>query len=206
MPFIKKVLIAFGLANFFATPTIIIIPLYTKVVLNKGATERGILEACLWIGLILGAFSARWFNFAKSITMLGGICIAVFGVALGLPGVFTSLPLYMVSLAVGGWCLGLNNVKFITLFQMEVPGHLKGRFFAIMQAMISFTFPMAYFTFGVLADVLPIQTVCLVQGIGLVAAGVVLAFFIKKPTSTSTDDQSCGLEAAEGGNSPTFGP
>ena len=49
-----------------------------------------------------------------------------------------------------------------------VAPEIKGRFFALMQALIGFTFPIAYFAFGALTDYIPPPKVCLLQGAGVV--------------------------------------
>lgn len=63
-PFLKKVLIGFGLVNFFATPTIVVLPIYTKRTLLGTAATLGKLEASLWLGLIFG--TSRWISFVPS--------------------------------------------------------------------------------------------------------------------------------------------
>jgi DHA3 family macrolide efflux protein-like MFS transporter len=74
---------------------------------------------------------------------------------------------YGLSLAGVGISLGLLNVRLISLFQKIVPDVKKGRFFALLQAMTSFTVPIGLFVFGWLTDFLSIYLVSLVQGIGL---------------------------------------
>jgi hypothetical protein len=66
-----------------------------------------------------------------------------------------------------GASLGITNVKFVTLFQRVVPGPVKGRFFATMQAIIGFSFPVAYMVFGYLGDLMSPSRVCLVQATGI---------------------------------------
>ena len=75
--------------------------------------------------------------------------------------------------------LRLNNVKFISLFQEIVPNEVKGRFFAIFQAIIGFTFPVAFFVFGVLGDMVPANHLFIIQGTGImiIAAG----YFVLAP-------------------------
>ncbi|HMM59896.1 MAG TPA: hypothetical protein PKC25_07180, partial [Candidatus Rifleibacterium sp.] len=46
---------------------------------------------------------------------------------------------------------------------------IKGRFFPAMQAIIGFSFPIAYLVFGYLGDLLSPDRVCLVQGVGILA-------------------------------------
>lgn len=98
-----------------------------------------------------------------------------------LPGIIVNRYVYMSALFFIGFSVGINNVKFISLFQETVPAAVKGRFFAVMQAVISFTFPAAYFIFGMIADYLTPPAMCLMQGAG--TAGVALFFFSMKDSA-----------------------
>jgi len=171
-PLLKPLLLGFGLINFFSTPTLVVLPLYTKLTLNATASTLGKLEASLWIGLLAGTFCAKWIDFGWSRVKIGAICLFVFGACLGVPGFITNIAVYQVALFVGALALGVNNVKFITLFQEVVVPEKKGRFFALMQAAISFTFPISYFLFGWLADLLSPPQVCLLQGAGVMALAI----------------------------------
>jgi len=166
-PTLKKVLLGFGFVNFFATPTLVILPVYTKVILHADASVLGALEASLWIGLLAGTFAAPWFSTEKGTIRLGAICLFVLGLGLFLPGLIINMYFYMAMLFIAGIFLGINNVKFVSLFQFVVDPSIKGRFFAIMNALVSFTFPVAYFLFGVLADIILPSSVALIQGGGV---------------------------------------
>ncbi|MGV8124239.1 MAG: MFS transporter [Candidatus Xenobiia bacterium LiM19] len=166
-PVLKKVLLGFGFVNFFATPTLVILPVYTKLTLHADAAVLGALEASLWIGLLVGSFASSWFSTEKGTIRLGAICLFVLGLGLFLPGLIINQLFYMAMLVIAGIFLGVNNVKFVSLFQCVVDPSIKGRFFAIMNALISFTFPVAYFLFGVLADLILPSRVALIQGGGV---------------------------------------
>lgn len=168
MPRIKKILIGFGAANFFLTPILLILPLYVKEALQGGPALLGTLEAGLWLGLVAGTFLAPRINDSNT-ERLGSAILFISGVSLFVPGLIVSSPLFAALLFTAGAALGVNNVKFVSLFQSTVPPELKGRFFALMQALLSFTFPAAFFLFGVLADVMAVYRVCLIQGLGLFA-------------------------------------
>lgn len=174
MPFVRSVLVCFAVANFFASPVFLVMPLYTKLVLEADAAVLAQLEASLWLGLLIGAFSGRLVAGVRRIVWVGAACLGLYALAFALPGLVASQPVYMLSLAAGGWCLGLNNVKFVTLFQQLVPPAGKGRFFALLQAAVGFSFPMAALAFGLLGDHLSPQTLCLVQAMGLAAVAVAL--------------------------------
>lgn len=169
---ILRILAGFSLINFFATPILVVLPLYTKHVLSAGPSTLGSLEAAIWIGLICGTFSAGRITFTSNTIRLGGACLFVLGFSLFIPGLIIHHLFFMAMLFIAGCALGVNNVKFISLFHEIVPPHKKGRFFAIMQALVTFTFPVAYFVFGVLADSMSPRYVCLIQGSGVMLLSV----------------------------------
>lgn len=168
LPLIKKVLLGFGLANFFLTPILVVLPLYVQKSLRGSASSLGGLEAGVWLGLLGGGFAARWVRAADTLA-LGSACMAVMGLSLGLAGLVVHPRFLLAALFTAGAALGINNVKFLALFQERVPAELKGRFFALMQALLSFTYPAAYLIFGLLADRIAPPMLCLLQGLGILA-------------------------------------
>jgi MFS family permease len=167
-PLLKKILLGFALVNFFATPTLVVLPIYVKTVLGATAQTLGILEGGLWMGLILGAVFAKYVLCVENRLKLASFCLLVFGSMLLVPGVIVFTPLFFIALFIAGFFLGLLNAKFMAYFQETVAPEIKGRFFALMQAMLGSTFPIAYFLFGFLTDILAVETVCLIQGSGVI--------------------------------------
>jgi MFS family permease len=171
-PWLKKVLLGFGCVNFFLTPILVVLPLYVKITLGSTAAMLGILEAAIWLGILAGTFGSKWVRTGGTTPgalRLAAACMLLLGVALFLPGVFVQGGLFFAALFCAGCCLGVNNVKFITLFQERVRPELKGRFFALMQALLSFTFPAAFFLFGLLAEIMAPPKVCIIQAFGVLA-------------------------------------
>lgn len=189
MPFLKKVLLGFGFINFFSTPTLVVLPIYTKKTLGASASTLGSLEACLWVGLFGGALLAGQINFFSSRIRLGALCLFTLGLGLAVPALVADTRVYGAALFIAGAALGVNNVKFVAFFQEVVPAEWKGRFFALLQATISFTFPIAYFLFGALTDYVSPPTVCLIQGIGVCT--LALYFFTLSSEETSLKEAPC---------------
>lgn len=171
-PLVKKVLVGFGWVNFFGTPTLVVLPLFVKKTLGGSASLLGTLEAFLWVGLLSGTFLSPKVTWPKSRLLLGAMCLAVLGTAIAVPGFFPRAEVLGGALLVLGVALGINNVKFVAFFQETIPAELKGRFFALMSAVISFTFPIAYFLFGALADMVGPDIVVRIQGAGVVSLAV----------------------------------
>ena len=166
-PLLRLLLAGFGLVNFFATPILVVIPLYVQKSLHAEADILGWLEASLWIGILLGTFAAAIIKTDGRTIRMGAVSMVIYGLCLFIPGLFINFYAFALALFGAGVSLGVNNVKFVTLFQKVVPNEVKGRFFAAMQAIISFSFPVAYLIFGYLGDILPPDQVCLIQGCGI---------------------------------------
>lgn len=175
LPGVRPLLVCFAAVNFFSAPTLLVLPLYTKSVLEQGPAMLATLESALWLGLLLGAFGAVRVPARGRITQFGAVCIGAFGLFLAVPGLLVSGPVSIVTLALAGFCLGVSNVKFTTLFQTVVPPAAKGRFFAAMMASVSATFPVAFLAFGAIGDAVSPRLLCLVQAAGLLVIGFALS-------------------------------
>lgn len=183
LPLLKSVLIGFGCLNFFSTPLFIVMPAYTKMVFHLGPQWLATFESCLWLGLIAGTFSPPLIRFEKNILKIGGLLLFVCGLCIAIPGLIVNMKLYAFMLFMAGWSVGLNNVKFMTLFQEIVPDGLKGRFFAVLSALVSFTFPVAYLVFGLMIDRVSITLLCLIQGAGVMVLATWFLAKSRKPLS-----------------------
>lgn len=182
LPAVKGYLIGFGLANFFSTPTLILLPAYTHRVLKASAGVLGQLEAALWIGLVGGALASGLTARLKDPRHVAFLCISALGVSLATPGLIVHQQVYMMMLVIAGLALGINNVRFVSMFQEVVPAEYKGRFFAVLQSTIGFTFPVAYLVFGWLTRSFDPAWVCLIQGGGVLLVG---AWFLMLPDPTT---------------------
>jgi MFS family permease len=174
LPFIKRILLVFAVANFFITPLFLALPIYTKNVLNETAVGLATFEAAMWCGLILGAMISDRVPERWNLVSIAGSCLGIFSICLLLPGLIASSVLFGAVLFTAGFVMGINNVKFVTLFQKTVPDERKGRFFSLMQAMLTFTFPVSFLLFGILADHMSVQAIMLIQGTGLLLLSVYL--------------------------------
>lgn len=173
LPSVRRILICFTAANLFTAAVFVVIPLYTRSVLFGGGGTVALLEASLGTGALVGAFTGT--RVPGRPTVAGAWCLALMALALALPGLFAQRPVIAGCLAVAGWCAGAVSVRFVALFQRMVPTADKPGFFAVMQAVLGASLPVASLVFGSAGDFLSPQTLCLVQGIGLLPAACALA-------------------------------
>ncbi|MFF5705598.1 MFS transporter [Streptomyces sp. NPDC012794] len=173
LPYVRRILICFTAANLFTTAVFVVIPLYTRSVLAGGGATVALLEASLGAGALVGAFTGT--RVPGSPRVAGAYCLGLMALALALPGLVPHRPAVAGCLAVAGWCAGAVSVRFVALFQRLVPPADKPGFFAVMQAVLGASLPVASLAFGFAGDFLSPRTLCLVQGAGLVPAACSLA-------------------------------
>ncbi|MFE7098133.1 MFS transporter [Streptomyces erythrochromogenes] len=173
LPYVRRILVCFTAANLFTAAVFVVIPLYTRSVLHGGGGTVALLEASLGAGALVGAFTGT--RVPGRPTVAGAWCLGLMALALALPGLFAHRLVVAGCLAVAGWCAGAVSVRFVALFQRLVPTADKPGFFAVMQAVLGASLPVASLVFGSAGDLLSPQTLCLVQGIGLLPAACALA-------------------------------
>ncbi|MGH4033519.1 MFS transporter [Actinomycetota bacterium Odt1-20B] len=197
LPFIRQVLLCFAAANVFTTAVYVVMPLYTRSVLHGQGSTVAALEAALGVGTLLGAFTGG--RVPGSPTTVGGTCLALMALALGMPGLVPGLAVALVSLVAAGWCVGVIGVRFVALFQRSVPAADKPAFFTVMQALLGATFPLSSLVFGVLGDHLDPRWLCLVQGAGLAPVAVAL-FLLGRGGRAAAEDTAAVV--ADGSSIP----
>ncbi|MEV5508093.1 MFS transporter [Streptomyces orinoci] len=186
LPFVTRILACFTAANLFTTAVFVVIPLYTKSVLGDGGSTVSLLEGSLGAGTLIGSFTGAKVAAERRPTAVGACCLAAMAAALAAPGLVTGRWVFAGGLLVAGWCVGAIGVRFVALFQRLVPAADKPGFFAVMQAVLGATFPVASLLFGVLGDHFSARTLCLVQAAGLVPAACVLAL-LRAPDDQATE-------------------
>ncbi|MCX4539439.1 MFS transporter [Streptomyces sp. NBC_01565] len=196
MPYVRAILLCFTAANLFTTAVFVVIPLYTASVLHGDGATVALLEASLGVGTLIGSFTGA--RVPGRPTAAGAVLLGVMAVALAVPGLIAARPAIAGALLVAGWCVGVIGVRFVALFQRLVPAADKPAFFAVMQAVLGATFPVASLLFGLLGDHLCAQTLCLIQAAGLVPAALALALLPghSRTGGSAADDGADGATGA----------
>ncbi|MEU9419417.1 MFS transporter [Streptomyces sp. NPDC048272] len=172
LPYVRAILLCFTAANLFTTAVFVVMPLYTATVLRGDGATVSLLEASLGLGTLIGSFTGA--RVPGRPTVVGAACLGAMALALAVPGLIATRPVIAGALLVTGWCVGVIGVRFVALFQRLVPAADKPAFFAVMQAVLGATFPVASLLFGLLGDHLSARTLCLIQAAGLVPAALAL--------------------------------
>ncbi|MFE5768848.1 MFS transporter [Streptomyces sp. NPDC056485] len=196
MPYVRGILLCFTAANLFTTAVFVVMPLYTASVLHADGATVALLEASLGAGTLVGSFTGA--RVPGRPAVVGTACLGAMAAALAVPGLIAARPAIAGSLLLTGWCVGVIGVRFVALFQRLVPAADKPAFFAVMQAVLGATFPLASLLFGFLGDHFSAQTLCLVQAAGLVPAALALALLPghSRPAGAPEQDRAPEQDAA----------
>lgn len=136
-------------------------------------------EVIYFAGAIAGGvLIASWGGFKNRVATLtfGTIVFGAFTVAIGVTYVFW---VYLIFICILGLSMPLVNTPFLTLLQEKSDPEMQGRVFGIASIIFSSFAPLSMAFFGPLADVVPIQTLMIITGIGLVILGIAVLF--RKP-------------------------
>lgn len=167
VPQLRSVLIGFAAVNFFGTPILMILPLLTKNILQREADTLALLESFVWLGLLSGTFLSEKLGLKNKTLKYCAISLTVFGLCLSLAGWFPTIFVLPTMLALGSFALGSMNVRMITYYHEVIPNSGKGRFFALLQALVTSMMPLAFFTFGLLGKVFPADQLLVFEGLGV---------------------------------------
>lgn len=171
-PAISRLLWSFAGANFFMFPIFLILPLFIQSHAEGGVMSLGLLEACFWLGLILGAYMAPKLAWHDSYLRLCGLAYGVFGLLLLTLSFYYQTFWMGLVLAGGGFSAGFVNVKVIGYFQTAVPLTERGAFFAKLQAFVGGSQPLSYLVFTMILAGISARWGFLVAGTGLLTLGV----------------------------------
>lgn len=174
--FYVVVLAVFAMINLFLTPILVTMPVYIKRVFDGSAYLLATMEALLWAGMLLGAFATNFLKSTADTLLVGAYSLLAVGISLLFGGMSEHVWLYAASMLPIGAALGLMNVKFMSMFQQVVPDQDKGRFFALLMAVINFLTPIGFLGFGVLVDQYSVVSLTVLQGVGVIA--IALSFVV----------------------------
>lgn len=208
LPHVRAILLCFTAANLFTTALFVVMPLYTATVLHSDGATVSLLEASLGLGTLIGSFTGA--RVPGRPTVVGSVCLAAMAVALAVPSLIAARPVIAGALLMTGWCVGVIGVRFVALFQRLVPPSDKPAFFAVMQAVLGATFPVASLLFGLLSEHFCARTLCLIQTAGLVPAALALLLLpgysrTADGTAAEPDDETAARSAPASDPAPADG-
>jgi len=170
-PAVLVVILVVGLVLLFGANFNVVLPLFARDVLHRGATGFGFLSAASAIGSLCAALWLAWSNQQPTIRrVLTGML--VFGV---LEAVFAVSHIYPLSLALIA-SVGFAETAFaqlaITMLQTVAPDHLRGRVMSVTLLFFDGSVPLGYLLMGWLSGLYGVSNALLTGALlSLMVAG-----------------------------------
>ena len=172
-------LIALALVlNFFAGGVQTLIAPYAKITVRGNAGTYGAMLAALSLGTVLGSIVVGKIEARKYVGKLLFLGVLGAGGSVALIGVTTVALYSIIFMLIIGVSLALANLPLQVLVQARVPGHLLGRVFTSLGALVTMATPIAAVTTGSVASSLQIGPTLQLYGVlmVIVTAGAYFVF------------------------------
>lgn len=167
-PPIYSLLISFAALNLFFAPITLFLPIMVKDVLHAEASVLALLEAALAFGAVLLTVYLSFVSNRKSVYTRLGMCAVIMGASMVGIALTTHLAVIMLFLFIIGMALAYTNATAMTLFQHEVPQHIKGRFFAVLFTVAFAVMPFSYMMVGIILRYISVQLAISICGTAVV--------------------------------------
>ncbi len=167
-----------SIANFFAAPIGILIPIMAKQVLNVGPEGFGYLSASLPIGMLIGSLAlgamkevhSRGVKIIWSM-ILAGLCLSLFGVSRNL---WLSMGIFII----GGAFIAVINVLIQVIFQTFISDEMRGRVFGAIGTLSQGLRPIALGFAGGLTDALGAPLMLIISGIAVAISSLLGGYLV----------------------------
>ena len=157
-PVAMRLLVLFGIINFFMAPTFLYLPLLARDVLNGDGTHLGLLELAFAAGnlALFGYFLARPKEFVRT-RWLRFFHVASSAGFLWMLGIAVSLWTMVATLVAWGASFAFVTYLVLSSFQRTIPDAFKGRFFAILASLCTLGMPLSFVCIGFLSSRLALK-------------------------------------------------
>jgi|YNPMSStandDraft_2_1061718.scaffolds.fasta_scaffold02616_4 MFS family permease len=150
--FILKLLIFFGILNFFVSPILMLIPVIVKFILEKEVKWLAIIETFFASGTLIASYLLSFKkDVAKNIEYLM-ISVLVFAISF-FATAFIKMPYLTAFLIfICGFSISAGNVLILSYFQKEIDDEYKGRFFSLINTIVYSIMPLSFIINGFLIE------------------------------------------------------
>jgi DHA3 family macrolide efflux protein-like MFS transporter len=160
------------------TPAFSLMPLLVYDYFGGTATQFGILEAALGVGIIAGgALLALWGGFKRRIytSLLG---ISALGIGLAILGLVpeTAFAAAVAIIFMLGMTTPIIDGPILSILQAGVTPDMQGRVFTLLTSLVSITTPLGLIIAGPVSDLMGLQFWFILSGTICFFVGLVLLF------------------------------
>ena len=171
---VLALVVLMGLLSVFGFPYLVMMPVFARDVLHRGAAGYGVMMTAVGLGALAGALGIALFghHIRKGPTLVwAGTSFGVLLVTFALSKLYA---LSVALLALTGGTMIVNNALANTLIQMIVPDELRGRLMGFYSFVFVGLAPIGSFQVGALAERIGTPAAVALGG-GVTAVVVVLA-------------------------------
>ncbi|MDR1755194.1 MAG: MFS transporter [Eubacterium sp.] len=177
--FIKKFMIVSALFNFLVAPTALLTMLQTTRDFGEDTWRLVAIELAFFIGMafggviigVWGGFKNKSYTIAVA-TAISGLCTIGLGLA-------DNFAIYLFFMALAGITVSSVNAPIMTIIQTKVDADYMGRVFSVFTMLSSIMMPVGMLLWGPLADVVSIDWLLILSGMGIIVTG---ALFVVSKT------------------------
>lgn len=157
-----RLMVCFGLANFFVAPLFFYLPLLVRDVLKTDASGLAQMELAFAAGNLV---TLIWLfarpRIYRRVRWLRYILVAVSGPFFYILTQTEETPVILTVLSLWGGSIAFVTYLAITCFQRTIPDEYKGRFFAVFNSLCTVTLPLSFACAGMLSTMFSLQELML---------------------------------------------
>jgi MFS family permease len=170
--FILKLLIFFGILNFFVSPILMLIPVIVKFILEKEVKWLAIIETFFATGTLIASYLLSFKkDVVKNIEYLM-ISVLVFAISFFVTA-FIKMPYITAFLIfICGFSISAGNVLILSYFQKEIDDKYKGRFFSLINTIVYSIMPLSFIINGFLIEKITVQNTILLNSLFAFMLGI----------------------------------
>lgn len=169
--FVKRFLLVGLLFNLLVTPAAVLTPLQVVRDFGEEPWRLVAIELVFFIGMSLGGLiMGIWGGFKnKSYTM--AMATALSGVSVVGLGMLSNFTFYLACMLMTGLVMSVFNAPMMAVLQSKVDASFMGRVFSVLTMLSSIAMPVGMVIWGPLSDLVAIDLLLTISGIGIAAIG-----------------------------------
>jgi DHA3 family macrolide efflux protein-like MFS transporter len=175
-PFLKPLFITYAFFTVLFVPAAFLSVLLVTQVFGANYLYLTVNEMSYFIGTLIGGLIIGvWGGFKNRVkTLIVGL-FAFGALSLGF-GLTQTFWIYLVLMALVGLATPFTYSPIMSLIQEKVDPDKQGRVFSLLQILFTSLMPFGMLFFGPMADIVPVQTLVVYCGIGIVLLSIAVAF------------------------------
>jgi MFS transporter, DHA3 family, macrolide efflux protein len=138
-----------------------------------------LVEVSFSLGMVIGSGVVAWWGGFKNRIVTAGLSISLMGVGVFMLGVVNQFYVYIGFMLLQGVVLPFYNTPMMVIIQEQVEPAYMGRVMSLSTMINAIAMPIGIMIFGPLADVLTIESLMIISGLGMVGFG--LLYFVNQP-------------------------